>query len=56
MNPADFRKLTHLLPEGCLLVRSTGEIEAANPAAERLTGSSRSELEGALLYDPVRMV
>lgn len=53
MNPTDFRALTHLLPEGCLLVRTTGEIEAANPAAERLTGSSRSGLEGAQLFDLV---
>ncbi|MBW3533870.1 MAG: PAS domain-containing protein [Gemmatimonadetes bacterium] len=53
MSPADFRAFAHLLPEACLLVGSGGEILGVNPAAERLTGRGRSELEGARLFDIV---
>jgi PAS domain S-box-containing protein len=50
---ADFRALAHLLPEACLLVSADGEVLGVNPAAERLTGRPRSELEGARLFDLV---
>jgi PAS domain S-box-containing protein len=50
---ADFRALAHLLPEACLLVTADGEVLGVNPAAERLTGRPRSELEGARLFELV---
>jgi PAS domain S-box-containing protein len=53
VTPDHFRAFAHVLPEACLLVTADGEILGANPAAERLTGRRRSELEGARLADLV---
>ncbi len=50
-SPDDFRALTHILPEACLLVEASGQVVSVNPATERLTGRSRETLEGAYLSD-----
>lgn len=52
MNPEAFLALGAAFPEGLLLIRGDdGTILAANGAAGRLTGRSRSELTGARLED-----
>lgn len=53
MKPGDFRTFAHLLPVPYLLVSGEGEILGANPAAEKLTGRDRSEIEGARLSELV---
>ncbi|HUE96379.1 MAG TPA: PAS domain-containing sensor histidine kinase [Longimicrobiaceae bacterium] len=53
MKPEDFRAVAHLFPAACVLLNGSGEIIASNPAAERLSGLSRSDLEGATLSELV---
>lgn len=47
----DLRAFSLVLPEAYLLVSDRGEILIANPAAERLIGRSRAEVEGRSLFD-----